>query len=120
MLVRPGMESVDFTNESPVHSRLRLLAFGNTPNRSLQKPKQQQQQGNQDMVFAQILILFTYASGDLDLFLPLKNSGKALRSIACTLRKTEFINVVRKMFLYYTKLLEKYRMDMHGLQFLKN
>lgn len=30
----------------------------------------------------------TYTSGDLDLFLPLKNSGKALRSMAWTLKQT--------------------------------
>lgn len=29
----------------------------------------------------------TYISGVLDLFLPLKNSGRALRSIACTLQE---------------------------------
>lgn len=29
----------------------------------------------------------TYISGVLDLFFPLKNSGRALRSIACTLEE---------------------------------
>lgn len=37
----------------------------------------------------------TYTSGDLDLFLPLKNSGKALRSMAWTLQQ-------QQKKLYYT------------------
>lgn len=33
------------------------------------------------------LVSRTYISGVLDLFFPLKNSGRALRSIACTLEE---------------------------------